>query len=237
MVKPLIDVVTLKDGQSLLLNRYFLQLYDEFFNKLMLDHQDLDITVIFSEGDYGQLLEFAQKVNNFHLSCSYKTQVDTNSDIVDIVDIEPNVNEISTDQKVEIDNVEIEAENKSLKANANNSNIDLEKVINQSPIKDNEINDSKNMEDNTPDNNKKIPDTDFHDQFKCMFKCDSQDQMYSADDIFAHIHTQHSEEVTNIHLISLRRLLDKIASKINRKCIHGCLNNRVYGDKNRLKEH
>jgi len=70
-------------GVKFVVNRYFLQLYDEMFYKLMIDHPNNDIILIFVEESQTSIETFLKNVNSKHINCSnFKNQSDENSDLM-----------------------------------------------------------------------------------------------------------------------------------------------------------
>ena len=59
-----------KDCDKFLVNRYFLQIYDDMFFNLMIDHQNDDITLIFTEESKTSVEAFLKNVNSKHMNCS-----------------------------------------------------------------------------------------------------------------------------------------------------------------------
>ena len=64
------------DGEHCLVNRYFLQLYNDFFQNLMDDHPNDDVILIFAEESYSFIESFVNNVNNKHKNCSTFSNLD-----------------------------------------------------------------------------------------------------------------------------------------------------------------
>merc|ERR1712243_349171 len=58
-----------KEGLPFLINKYFLQLYDEFYHSLIVDHLNDDITIIFTRETKASIEVLVNNVNNKHLNC------------------------------------------------------------------------------------------------------------------------------------------------------------------------
>jgi len=73
----LIPVVA-KDGSGLYLNRYFIQLFNRFYNDLMLEHQFDGIMIHFAEESRESLQSFAKEVSERHLNCQENSKNSNN---------------------------------------------------------------------------------------------------------------------------------------------------------------
>ena len=58
------------DGAQRLVNRYFLQLYNEYFHNLMVDHQNDNIVLFFTGESTAYIESFINDVNLKHINCS-----------------------------------------------------------------------------------------------------------------------------------------------------------------------
>ena len=65
----LIDLVTAEGGFKLQINRFFLQIYNSFFQNLLLEHQHEDLAIIFADTEIYELETLKKSVLDKFILC------------------------------------------------------------------------------------------------------------------------------------------------------------------------
>ena len=215
-----------KDGLPFTVNKYFLQLYDEFFYNLIEGHLNNDIVIYFPDESNETLERLINSINWKHLSCSSQRQV-------------PSIS-IKTEDLVP-------KETKKSKDNFDNNNYENEmpKADLEPPKADKK--DKLDYFKDEKENNIKTPAIE-NPEWKDggNLQCPYDDDLYSTvlpDEMYAHISINHRADKTvrgrpkSTEFPKIHFFLKKLKKRISNKCFLCKNSDFEYKNRGKLLEH
>ena len=207
-------------GIHVLINRYFLHLYNDFFRDLLEKHENLhNLVFVFDETSLEELENLQQDIHNKHLHCGVDLQTYSNDE---------NDRVLQHEQEENIKGADLIKESSH-------------KII---CIEDGEINDkvpeesTKVCTDDSQSN--EVLDTSEPVDMQCPFDCPEPAHVWTADSLYAHLQVGHRARVDNNDIMTVKRLLGKLKSEISGKCIFCNFYDKKGGREetiSRLKQH
>jgi len=229
-----------EEGHTYSVNKYFLQLYDNFFYNLLEDHLNNDI-VIHLQGESNESMEkFVNSVNWRHITCSQERIVPLNSDDFSL---EPcGKQKLDGDLKNNIDDKnEISEEDEDSKPpkttmeKPDNSNDDKESIL-KPPTVDEQESKSKSLTSHIKPDNEEWKEGE---NLLCPFGEDSYITMI-PDEMYAHISINHKLEKgrpSSHKMTATHFLLKNLSHRVSKQCFLCKGTNFEYKDRQKLKEH
>ena len=207
-------------GIHVLINRYFLQLYNDFFRDLLEKHENLhNLVFVFDKTSLEELENLQQDIHNKHLHCG--------------VDLQkyPNDKHCKESQDVEEENMK---EADWIKESSH-------KII---CVEDDEI-DDKVSEGSTKvctddSQSDEVMDSSEPVDLQCPFSCPDPAHEWTVNSLYAHLQVGHRDLVDKNDIMGVNRLLGKLKSEISGKCIFCNFYNKKWGREetiSRLKHH
>ena len=210
----LIDLVTAEGGFKLQINRFFLQIYNSFFQNLLLQHQHEDLTIIFADTEIYELETLKKSVLDKFILC-------VNFDLLQfknrVVSAEETIN--ATKLELKTDTVKLDKSNK----------------YESQEMSVNSVNETEARP--------KAHRSDEHDlkkgelELRCPFADEDTEEIVTSNpnEIFAHILCEHDNLVENNHQKSFSRFMNHLQKAIEIKCYYKC--DKTLRTKGELKSH
>ena len=209
------------EGKSIQINKYFLFLYDAFYRSILEECAGESATFIFEGATFDDLILLREKIYKKHLRCgdlidkSTETVEEGKLQIKEMDELDTSVGEISNE-----DPIDKTADKISSTANEEDRKLQI-----------------KEMDELESSEGKSSADTLTLD---CPFKCDEiPHSEWNVDTLFAHIYSNHWNDVKNNFFVSIDNFIDRLSSKLSStKCALKCdKSRRVYQDLVALKTH
>ena len=180
------------NGQSLKVNRYFLQIFNGFYRDILKAHNDVDALIFYHEDmSLHDLEQFAVEINTRHENCGGKSDKDTPCDDISVGKV-LNMEEDKNTFDSQCDGVNI----------LKNENFEEEEKLKVSLQPNSSL--TSNLA--CP-----LPCTEA-----------DKEKQWTADDLFAHLHIKHYKELKTNFSISIGTLLTKLLRSVSNLCAYGC---------------
>ena len=218
------DSVTFKscEGKSVLINKYFLFLFNPFYRSILEELIELSPVFIFEGVSFEELIFLEKQIHQKHLLCSDPTLLD---------DDENNDNDDQKTQHSRTDDPQtIESDLVETYKNQTQEQTHLMKGIES---------DKELHIEADPDTYEKKSSDDIL-TMECPFKCpEVPDIKWTVETLFAHIFSKHIRDVKNNFFVSIDTFIDRLSSKLSSyNCAFECERSRhVYDDIVALKNH
>ena len=191
------------DRGQILVNRYFLLIYNQFFREILETHHYIpDLVFIFEEISFGELENLKNDIHTKHFNCTSLHSLENDVDNINPDKHKSNDDKERKEEYFEKDDPKMDISKAKTDIDMNEANV----VRNDQSDKmqEHESNDNWNTGNN---------------HVKCPFKCSEED--WVPDKLFAHICINHVDQVDKDYSLSNERFL-KLKSEISRKCIFNC---------------
>ena len=200
-------------GQSVLINKYFLYLFNSFYRGILEEFIEENPVFIFEGITFEELMLLEKQILQKHLQCSDQSpQLDDNDN--------------DCDQKTQL---------------ASNENHQTQ-TIESDPIEACK-NPNQGQAQEPDNESKIEADVDISDDIltmECPFKCpEVPESKWTVETLFSHIFSKHISDVKNNFYVSIDTFIDRLSSKLSSyNCAFKCERSRhVYEDINALKNH
>ena len=228
--------IILEDGAKYLVNRYFLQLYDEMFYKLMNDHPNDDVILIFTGESMASIESFINNINCKHLNCSNFTNKDTK-----YIDLTLN-NKQNSSENIMTENSDVIRDNSIINGINEHSERTLDDFADVNDSADDNLKSTGensyniNINSNKSSDEIKLEESKDHSiqLHQCPFECSYSDK--SQDKIYAHLMINHRVDIKTNHRIEITQFLRNLELKVSKKCVFLCQNPNFI-NKNSLRMH
>ena len=185
------------EGKSVNVNKYFLFIYNEFYKNLLTELKSNDVTIIFDDWSFNDLLMFQRVVTEKHFKCisTLENHEEQNTNKTDIE------TKKERSEYIEYDDIETENERSDSGDEGNIVEATKETLTEESKEAVTLMEDSKTLY-----------------EIKCPFNCAKASDSWTEDTLFAHIYIDHCKEVGNNYQLSVERFIKNLNQKISLKC-------------------
>ena len=213
------------EGKSVLINKYFLFLFDPYYWSIQEELVEESPVFIFEGVSFEELILLEKQIHQKHLLCSDPTA------LFDDDENNVNDNDQKTQQHSRTDYPQtIESDSIETYKNQTQEQAHLMKGIESESQIEAEVD---------PDTSEKKSSDDIL-TIECPFKCpEVPDSKWTVETLFAHIFSKHISDVKNNFYVSIDTFIDRLSSRLSStNCAFKCEKSRhVYDDIIALKNH